>query len=58
MELDKDYQWAMIGSSTPRYFWILSRSPKMEESTLEMLLEKARARGYDLSPLIMVEQAL
>ena len=46
----------MIGSSSPNYFWILSRSPQLDEQVYSMLLEKARERGYDLDPLIRVEQ--
>lgn len=56
LELDEDYQWAMIGSSSPKYFWILSRTPQMDETTYEMLLSRARDRGYDLNSLILVEQ--
>jgi lipocalin len=56
LELDEDYQWAMIGSSSPNYFWILSRTPQMDQEVYRMLLENARERGYDLSKLIEVEQ--
>lgn len=57
LELDQqDYQWAMIGSSTPNYFWILSRTPQMDEDVYQSLLEKARQRGYDLSKLEKVPQ--
>lgn len=57
MELDhENYSWVMIGSSSPKYFWILSRTPKMNEKTYQMLLENARKRGYDLSKLIVVKQ--
>lgn len=56
LELDKDYQWAMIGSSSDKYFWILSRTPQMDSKTYEMLLEKARKRGYNLKKLIKVPQ--
>lgn len=56
MELDEDYQWAMIGSSSPNYFWILSRSPQMDPETYRMLLDNAEKRGYDLGPLIEVDQ--
>lgn len=57
LELDQeDYQWVMIGSSSPRYFWILSRTPVMDEDTYQALLQKARERGYDLSGLIRVPQ--
>lgn len=27
MELDKDYQWAVIGSSSDKYLWILNLNP-------------------------------
>lgn len=56
MELDDDYQWALIGSSSDKYLWILSRTPQLEESTKNHILEKARQRGYDISKLIWVDQ--
>lgn len=57
LELDqKDYQWAMIGSSTPNYFWILSRTPTLSEEIYQDLLEKARQRGYDLTKIQTVQQ--
>ncbi len=56
LELDEDYQWAMIGSSSPNYFWILSRTPKMDEKVYRMLLDNAKKRGYELGQLIEVEQ--
>ncbi|MDO8927684.1 MAG: lipocalin family protein [Bacteroidota bacterium] len=56
LELDENYQYAMIGSSSDRYFWILSRTPQMEPTIYEMLLEKARKRGYNLAKLEKVLQ--
>jgi apolipoprotein D and lipocalin family protein len=56
LELDEDYQWAMIGSSSPDYFWILSRTPGLDPGVYRMLLDNAERRGYDLSLLIEVEQ--
>lgn len=56
LELDKDYQWVMIGSSSDKYFWILSRTPQMDPDTYEMLLANARERGYNLDKLIKVPQ--
>ena len=56
LELDENYQWAIIGSSTDKYLWILSRSPKIEKELFEELLKKLSDRGYDVSKLIMVEQ--
>lgn len=56
LELDENYQYVMIGSSSPKYFWILSRTPQMSPDTYEMLLEKARKRGYNLDQLYKVPQ--
>ena len=56
MELDRNYKWVLIGSSSDKYLWILSRSPQLDEQTKEHILSKARARGYDTSKLIWVKQ--
>ena len=56
LELDENYQYVMIGSSSDKYFWILSRNPQMSPETYEMLLEKARKRGYNLDKLVKVPQ--
>jgi apolipoprotein D and lipocalin family protein len=56
MELDQNYQWALIGSKSDKYLWILSRTPKLEFNVKNLILEKANNRGYDTSKLIWVEQ--
>jgi apolipoprotein D and lipocalin family protein len=56
LELDENYQYVMIGSSSDKYFWILCRTPQMAPEVYEMLLEKARKRGYNLSKLEKVPQ--
>lgn len=56
LELDKNYQWAIVGSSSDKYLWILSRSPQMEKNLYDKLLEKLTNRGYDVNKLIEVEQ--
>lgn len=55
-ELDDDYQWAVIGSSSDKYLWILSRTAKMDENLYNDLLGRLTKRGYDVSKLISVEQ--
>lgn len=57
MELDPDYQWALIGSSSDKYLWILARTPQLPDTTYQQILEKARERGYDLTNLQKVDQA-
>ena len=56
LELAEDYQYALIGSSSDNYLWILSRTPKMTKAQLNGLLQNIAQRGYDLSKLIFVEQ--
>lgn len=56
MELDNDYQWAVVGSSSDNYLWILSRTPQMEEDLYDEILKRVTDRGYDVSKLILVDQ--
>jgi len=58
LELDKDYQWALIGSSSDKYLWILSRTPQMAPDLYNNLLKRLSQRGYDISKLIKVEQEI
>ena len=54
MLLDKDYRYALIGSGSDDYLWILSRSPRLTENQRKTILNEARRRGYDISKLIWV----
>ncbi|MGL5015851.1 MAG: lipocalin family protein [Bacteroidales bacterium] len=54
--LDPEYEYALIGSSTPKYFWILSRTPTINKETKDDLLRKAKALGYSTDELIWVPQ--
>ena len=54
MELDEDYKWAVIGSSTDNFLWILSRSPEMDADLYNNLIRKLEKRGYDTGKLIKV----
>tara|TARA_B110000495_G_C22908524_1_gene530448 strand:- start:140 stop:697 length:558 start_codon:yes stop_codon:yes gene_type:complete len=56
MDLDKDYQWALIGSESDNYLWILSRTPQIDKYLYQALLDKLTARGYDINKLIEVPQ--
>lgn len=55
-ELDDNYQYAVIGSSSDKYLWILSRTPQLPQSTINDLLVKIKKRGYDTSKLYFVPQ--
>jgi lipocalin len=51
-----DGGWMIIGSSSPKYLWILSRTPKLPAKTLEHIVELAAQRGYNVANLIYVKQ--
>ena len=55
--LDDDYQVSLVGSSSPDYLWILSRTPFIEDDQLlDSIIKEAQRRGYDTSKLIWVDQ--
>ena len=56
LELDQDYRWAVVGSSSDNYLWILSRTPQMDESLYRQILDKLVKRGYNVEKLIKVPQ--
>ncbi len=56
MYLDNDYRYVLVGDPDNKYLWILSREKKMDETTYNMLLQKAIDNGYDVKPIIRVEQ--
>ena len=47
LELDPDYRSALVGTPNRKYFWILSRTPSMDETLLSDLLATAAERGFD-----------
>lgn len=58
LELDKDYKWAVIGSSSDKYLWILSRWPQMNDELYQQILNGLTQRGYNVSQLIKVKQKI
>jgi apolipoprotein D and lipocalin family protein len=49
IELDPDYQWAVVGHPNRTYYWILARTPQMDGALYEELIRRAAAKGYDTS---------
>ncbi len=57
IELDEEnYQYAVVGTPSRKYMWILSRSPKMDGQIYNTLIEKSKAKGFDVSKLIKTQQ--
>lgn len=57
IELDKEnYQYAVVGTPSRKYMWILSRTPKMDEQIYNSILQQASEKGFDVSKLIKTVQ--
>ena len=56
LALDDDYEWALVGSKSPKYLWILSRTRHLDSATKREICEIAQQRGYDTRDLIWVKQ--
>lgn len=54
--IDKDYQYVLIGSGSPKYLWIMSRTPELNDDILKKIIAVAKEKGYDTDKLIFVEQ--
>lgn len=57
MMLDKENGVSLVGSSSPGYLWILSRTPSVSGDVMKKFLDEAERRGYDTSRLIFVDQS-
>ena len=53
VDLDADYQWAVVGGPSRKYMWVLSRSPSMSRTRFDRIKERARQRGYPVERLVM-----
>ena len=51
LELDDQYQWALVGSTAPLHLQILSRQPRIRRDTLRHIVGLAERRGYPLDRL-------
>lgn len=55
--LAPDYSYALIGGSSDKYLWILSRTPILKLDAKHRILQEAQRRGYDTQKLIWVTQS-
>ena len=51
-----DYSWSIVGEGSGRYLWLLSREANPGAAKLNMLIERAKAMGYDTSMLRVTKQ--
>jgi len=53
VDLDANYQWAVVGGPSRKYMWVLSRSPGMSRQLFDRIRQRARQRGYPVDNLVM-----
>ncbi len=46
-DLDSDYKYVAVGEPKREYFWILSRTPTLDDATYQAILRRAEAMGFD-----------
>ena len=52
IELDGNYQYAVVGHPNRNYLWILCRKPRMDEGLYDSLLARIRdVHGYDINKI-------
>ncbi len=51
LEVDSNYQYAVIGHPSRLYFWILSRAPTLDSATLQGIVSRAQSDHFDMSQL-------
>tara|TARA_B100000214_G_scaffold45448_1_gene28587 strand:- start:1160 stop:1420 length:261 start_codon:yes stop_codon:yes gene_type:complete len=54
--LKEAYSHAYVTGYDRDYLWFLSRKPEVSEKAIESFKDRARAEGFDLEELIVVEQ--
>lgn len=57
IDLDPDYRYAVVGHPSYRYGWVLSRTPALPQETLDGIIERLEAQGYDFGSFRMIDQS-
>jgi apolipoprotein D and lipocalin family protein len=56
IDLDKDYQWTVVGVPNQKYLWVMARKPEMDDVLLSKILTEVKNKGYDTSEVNRVPQ--
>lgn len=54
--LDENYQWAVVGTPGRKYGWILSRTPSLQEETMQKMFSILREQDYNPEDFEMSKQ--
>jgi apolipoprotein D and lipocalin family protein len=54
--LDDAYEWAIVGSPSRKYGWVLARNPELDEDTMEEIFAIIERNGYERDAFNMSAQ--
>ena len=54
--LGTDYDHAVVGTPDRKYLWVLSRTPRMDQTLIRRLLEDAKGQGFDVAKIVQTRQ--
>lgn len=54
--LDENYEWAIVGTPTRKYGWILSRTPSLPDNTMEEIFSLLKSQHYNPADFEMSSQ--
>lgn len=58
LDLGPNYEYAVVGEPDRKYLWILSRSPRMDETLYQQLVQKMEAKGFNTAMMTRTSQAI
>jgi apolipoprotein D and lipocalin family protein len=56
VDIDENYQYAVVGDPKREYFWILSRKPEMDDATYQNILRRAEQKGFNPGKVMKTPQ--
>lgn len=56
IDLDPNYQWAVVGHPSRSYGWVLARSKTLPQPLYDSILQRLAGQGYDPSKFAKVPQ--
>lgn len=56
IDLDPSYRWVVVGEPKREHVWIMSRTPTLDKTVLNGIVNRLKAQGYNPSKLVAMPQ--
>ena len=56
IDLAEDYSYAVVGHPNKKYLWILSRTPKMNDTIYQQIIQRLTEKGFDIKKIKVTQQ--